>query len=72
MSSPTRNLAEFVAGLRFEHLPDAVVRQASDVALDTLGCCVNAWEQDARIVNETYSTVTTHFSKKIVNTVGSR
>jgi 2-methylcitrate dehydratase PrpD len=47
MSSPTRDLAEFVAGLRFEHLPDAVVRQASDVALDTLGCCVSAWEQDA-------------------------
>lgn len=32
MLSPTRALAEFVAGLRSEHLPDAVVRQASDVA----------------------------------------
>ncbi|MBI4272132.1 MAG: MmgE/PrpD family protein [Candidatus Rokubacteria bacterium] len=46
MPSPTRELAEFVAGLRFEHLPDAVVRQACDVVLDTLGCCVSAWEQD--------------------------
>ncbi|HZT46620.1 MAG TPA: MmgE/PrpD family protein [Hyphomicrobiaceae bacterium] len=43
---PTRRLAEFVASLRFEDLPEAVVRQACDVILDTLGCALGAWRDD--------------------------
>jgi 2-methylcitrate dehydratase PrpD len=35
-----------VSGLRFEQLPDAVVRQACDVILDALGCAVAAWRDD--------------------------
>jgi 2-methylcitrate dehydratase PrpD len=42
----TRALAEFAAGLRFAHLPDAVVRQACDVVLDAVGCAVSAWIED--------------------------
>jgi 2-methylcitrate dehydratase PrpD len=42
----TRMLGAFVAGLRFEALPDPVVAQAADVIVDTLGCCIAAWTQD--------------------------
>jgi 2-methylcitrate dehydratase PrpD len=43
---PTRELAEFVAGLTFEALPDAVVAQACNVILDTVGCALGAWRDD--------------------------
>jgi 2-methylcitrate dehydratase PrpD len=43
---PTRRLAEFIASLRFDDLPDAVVRQACDVILDTVGCALGAWRDD--------------------------
>jgi 2-methylcitrate dehydratase PrpD len=43
---PTRHVAEFVAGLRFEALPDTVVAQACNVLLDTLGCALGAWRDD--------------------------
>jgi 2-methylcitrate dehydratase PrpD len=43
---PTRELAEFVAGLTFEALPDTVVAQACNVILDTVGCALGAWRDD--------------------------
>jgi 2-methylcitrate dehydratase PrpD len=43
---PTRRLAEFIASLRFDDLPDAVVRQACDIVLDTVGCALGAWRDD--------------------------
>lgn len=43
---PTRRVAEFVAGLRFESLPDTVVAQACNVILDTVGCALGAWRDD--------------------------
>ena len=43
----TRALAEFVAGLRYEDLPEAVVAQACDIILDAVGCAVSAWVEDA-------------------------
>lgn len=43
---PTQRLAEFVAGLEFSDLPDAVVAQACDVVLDTVGCALGAWRDD--------------------------
>ena len=46
-AGPTRRLAEFVAGLEFSDLPDAVVAQACDVVLDTVGCALGAWRDDA-------------------------
>ena len=46
-AGPTRRLAEFVAGFRIADLPDAVVAQACDVVLDTVGCALGAWRDDA-------------------------
>jgi 2-methylcitrate dehydratase PrpD len=45
-SGPTRRLAEFIAGLTFEALPDAVVAQACNVIMDTVGCALGAWRDD--------------------------
>jgi 2-methylcitrate dehydratase PrpD len=39
-------LAEFVAGLRYEDLPPAVVDQAARIMVDTLGCAISAWAED--------------------------
>jgi len=43
---PTAELGAFVSRLRFEQLPDAVVRQAGDIILDALGCAIDAWHDD--------------------------
>ena len=43
----TRTLAEFVAGLRYEDLPQAVVDQACRIIVDTAGCALSAWSEDA-------------------------
>src|SRR5512140_2196613 len=42
----TRILAEFVAGLRYEDLPQAVVDQACRIIVDTVGCAISAWAED--------------------------
>src|SRR5512140_2331461 len=42
----TRILAEFVAGLRYEDLPQAVVDQACRIIVDTVGCALSAWKED--------------------------
>jgi len=42
----TRTLAEFVARLRYEDLPQAVVEQAGRIIVDTVGCAVSAWAED--------------------------
>lgn len=55
MNSPSRRLAGFAAGLRFEDLPPPVVHQACRVVLDAVGCAVAAWTEDAakaRIAHE--------------------
>ena len=44
--SPTETLAAFIATLRFESLPRAVIDQACDIILDTLGCGIAAWRDD--------------------------
>ncbi|MBS0243262.1 MAG: MmgE/PrpD family protein [Proteobacteria bacterium] len=46
-ASPTFALAQFIATLKFESLPGAVVAQACDIILDTLGCGIAAWRDDA-------------------------
>lgn len=51
----TQALAAFVAGLRWEALPEAVRRQAALVVLDAVGCAMAAWTEDkdkARIARE--------------------
>ena len=51
----TRTLAEFVAQLRYEDLPQPVVDQACRIVADTLGCALSAWAEDpekARIALE--------------------
>jgi 2-methylcitrate dehydratase PrpD len=42
----TRTLAEFVARLRYEDLPQAVVEQACRIIVDTVGCALSAWAED--------------------------
>jgi len=42
----TRALAEFVARLRYEDLPQAVVEQAGRIIVDTVGCAISAWAED--------------------------
>ena len=42
----TRTLAEFVARLRYEDLPAAVVEQACRIIADTVGCALSAWSED--------------------------
>ena len=52
----TRTLAEFVARLRYEDLPQAVVDQACRIVVDTVGCAISAWTEDpakSRIALET-------------------
>ncbi|MBY0332259.1 MAG: MmgE/PrpD family protein [Acetobacteraceae bacterium] len=56
MASPSRVLAEFAAGLRFEDLPAPVVHQACRIVLDAVGCAMAAWTEDAekaRIARDT-------------------
>lgn len=45
-NAPTEAFANFVAKLRFEDLPPAVVTMACDIILDTLGCGIAAWRDD--------------------------
>ena len=42
----TRTLAEFVARLRYEDLPQTVVDQACRIIADTVGCALSAWTED--------------------------
>ncbi|OGA45366.1 MAG: hypothetical protein A3G24_26370 [Betaproteobacteria bacterium RIFCSPLOWO2_12_FULL_62_13] len=44
--SQTRSLAEFVARLRYEDLPQVVVEQACRIVADTVGCAISAWAED--------------------------
>jgi 2-methylcitrate dehydratase PrpD len=46
-SGPTHELAAFVAGLRFVDLPAPAVAAACDIVLDTVGCAIAAWRDDA-------------------------
>jgi 2-methylcitrate dehydratase PrpD len=46
MTAPSRALAAFAAGLRFEDLPAPVVHQACRLVLDAVGCAVSAWVED--------------------------
>lgn len=51
----TRSLAEFVARLRYEDLPQAVIDQACRIIVDTVGCALSAWTEDpqkSRIARE--------------------
>lgn len=43
---PTRTLAEWIAGLRYDALPERVVEQACHIITDTLGCCLSAFGED--------------------------
>jgi 2-methylcitrate dehydratase PrpD len=45
-TGPTKELADFVAGLRFDALPAPVVSKAAEIILDTVGCCIAAWRDD--------------------------
>src|SRR3954468_1236680 len=42
----TRTLAEFVANLRYEDLPEAVIDQACRIVVDATGCALSSWFED--------------------------
>ncbi|HVZ07324.1 MmgE/PrpD family protein [Rhodopila sp.] len=42
----TKALADFVAGLRYDDLPQPVVTQACRLILDAVGCAIAAWTED--------------------------
>jgi 2-methylcitrate dehydratase PrpD len=44
--TPTRDLAAFVVGLRYEDLPSHVVRRAKDILLDTVACAIAGHQGD--------------------------
>jgi 2-methylcitrate dehydratase PrpD len=46
--SLTASLADFVAGVKFDELPPAVVGQAKNVVLDAVGCAIAAFKEDPR------------------------
>src|SRR5438552_13006341 len=54
----TRGIADFVAGLRYEQIPEPVRRRAQLLLLDALGCALYAADlPHARILMDTLSTV---------------
>jgi 2-methylcitrate dehydratase len=46
MQTLAERLAEYAAALRFEHLPDAVVREVKRRVIDALGCALGAWDAE--------------------------
>ncbi|HEV7666454.1 MAG TPA: MmgE/PrpD family protein [Chloroflexota bacterium] len=46
MSTPTRDLTDFVVNLRFEDIPEGVLERAKDIVLDAIGCAIAGHEGD--------------------------
>jgi 2-methylcitrate dehydratase PrpD len=71
-AGPTAELGAFIAGLKFEALPESVAQQASDVILDAVGCAIGAWRDDPEKA-EIVSRLTATFNAAPVASVwGSR
>jgi 2-methylcitrate dehydratase PrpD len=72
MDGQTRALGAFVAGLTYEALPAPVVAQAADVVLDTLGCCIAAWQEDPEKAEIATRLVGTFNAQPVATIWGSR
>ena len=71
----TRAVAEFVAKLRFEDLPEPVVRQACRLVLDAVGCAASAWTEDpakARIAKDIAALYPAPGGAGVIGVAGSR
>jgi len=71
----TRTLAEFVARLRYEDLPQAVVDQACRIIVDTAGCAISAWTEDpakSRIALEMARLYGSENGASVIGVVGMR
>jgi len=69
----TKALADFVAGLRYEDLPQPVVAQACRVILDAVGCAVAAWAEDpekARLARNIAGLYPASPGASVIGTVG--
>ena len=72
LTNQTRTLGDFVAGLTFDALPAPVVAQAADIILDTLGCCIAAWEEDPEKANIAQQLAATFHAAPSAGIWGSR
>lgn len=71
----TRILAEFVARLRYEDLPQAVVDQACRIVVDTVGCALSAWVEDpekSRIALEIAQLYRSDQGASVIGVAGAR
>jgi len=71
----TRTLAEFVARLRYEDLPQAVVDQACRIIVDTVGCALSAWVEDpekSRIALEIAQLYRSDQGASVIGVAGAR
>ena len=71
----TRILAEFVARLRYEDLPQAVVEQACGIVVDTVGCALSAWVEDpekSRIALEIAQLYRSDQGASVIGVAGAR
>ena len=71
----TRTLAEFVARLRYEDLPQAVVDQACRIIVDTVGCALSAWVEDpekSRIALEIAQLYGSRQGASVIGAAGAR
>ncbi len=69
----TRTLAQFVAGLRYEDLPRAVVDQACRIVADTIGCAIAAYREDpekTRIAADIAKLYAAHAGATVIGTIG--
>ena len=69
---PTKALGDFVGGLRFEALPAPVVAQAASVILDTVGCVLGSWRDDAEKAEITSKVVGTFHAAPTATVWGGR
>ena len=69
---PTAELGAFVAKLRFDDLPAAVVAQAQDVILDAIGCAIGAWRDDPPKAEVMSKIVSTFKAAPVATVWGSR
>lgn len=71
----TRELAEFVSGLRYEDLPPAVVEQACRIIVDTVGCAMSAWAEDpakSRLAQEAARLYAAEEGASVIGVAGMR
>jgi 2-methylcitrate dehydratase len=69
MTTLVDELSRYVAGVRYEHLPEEVIRQAKRLIVDSVGCALGGyWSEPARIARDLAATVR---SSEAVSVIGN-